>query len=245
MAELTPEQRERRGRLAAMDLTELGRHFRTDKATTHHYTQHYERHLGHLKDREFSLLELGIGGRQRVGKGGASLRMWKWFFPKAQIVGVDIADKSFVRARRIATYQGKQDDEELLSRIHAEHGPFTVIIDDGSHRPAHVRRSFEILFPLLADEGSYVIEDTQASYWPEAGGSEDRHDPTTTMAMVKGLVDGMNYQEFLDESYEPTYTDLHVVAVHCYHNLVFIEKGENREGTRKRAILKRRFGSGS
>ena len=54
------------------------------------------------------------------------------------------------------------------------------------------------------------------------------------MAMVKRLVDGLNFEEFLDETYEPTYTDLNVRAVHCYDNLVVIEKGDNREGSNKR-----------
>jgi len=29
----------------------------------------------------------------------------------------------------------------------------TIVIDDGSHRPAHVIKSFAILFPMLADAG--------------------------------------------------------------------------------------------
>ena len=47
------------------------------------------------------VLELGIGGYARERQGGASLKMWKWFFPRAQIVGVDIEDKSFVDEPRI------------------------------------------------------------------------------------------------------------------------------------------------
>jgi hypothetical protein len=108
------------------------------------------------------------------------------------------------------------------------------VIDDGSHRPPHVIRSFGILFPMLVDGGLYVIEDIQTSYWPQWRGSLDRDDPTTSMAMVKRLLDGLNHEEFLDEDYEPSYTDRHVVAVHCYHNLVVIEKGDNREGSNKR-----------
>ncbi len=54
------------------------------------------------------------------------------------------------------------------------------------------------------------------------------------MAMVRRLLDGLNHEEFLDPAYEPSYTDQHVVAVHCYHNLVLIQKGENLEGTNKR-----------
>ena len=238
--QLTEAQRRRRT-LMAMSLTELAEHFGTDKTGTHFYTPHYERHFGHLRKERFTLLEIGIGGYARDGKGGASLRAWKWFFPRAQIVGLDIEDKSFVRAPRIDTYQGSQDDEALLRRIVEEKGPVKIIVDDGSHRPAHIRETFRVLFPLLEDGGVYAIEDTQTSYWPEWGGSEDLDDPTTTMALVKDLVDGLNYEEYVDESYEPTYTDLNVVAVHCYHNLVFIEKGHNAEGTNRRLVLRQRY----
>lgn len=218
----------------SMDLTQLAQEFGSDKWRTHRYTPHYERHFAHLRDREIVVLELGIGGYQRKRKGGASLRMWKWFFPRAQVVGVDIRDKSFVDEDRITTYQGSQTDRGLMRQIVSRFGPPTIVIDDGSHRSPHVRKSFRILFPMLADGGLYVIEDLQTSYWPLWKGSLDRNHPSTSMAMVKDLLDGLNYEEFLDDAYEPTYTDLHVVAVHCYHNLVIIEKGDNREGTNKR-----------
>lgn len=231
------KKQQRLERLRAMNLTELAQHFRTDKYGVHRYTPHYERHLQHLRSREFTMLEIGIGGYSREGKGGASLRMWKHFFPQAQILGLDIQDKAFVDAPRIQTIQGSQIDEPLLRQIVEEHGPIEVIVDDGSHHPEHIRETFRILFPLLADDGIYAIEDTQTSYWPTWGGSEDRHAPFTTMALVKDLVDGLNYEEYTDEAHQPTYAELHVVAVHCYHNLVFIEKGENREGTNRRRVL--------
>jgi hypothetical protein len=224
---------------SAMSLTELAEEFGSDKWGVHRYTPHYERHFGPLRDREMLVVELGIGGYAREGQGGASLRMWKWFFPRAQIVGVDIQDKSFVDEERITSFQGSQTDRKLMRRIVKQFGPPTIVIDDGSHRPAHVRKSFQILFPLLANGGLYVIEDIQTSYWPQWRGSLDLDDPTTSMAMVKGLLDGLNHEEFLDESYEPTYTDVHVVAVHGYHNLVIIEKGDNREGSNKRTANKK------
>jgi hypothetical protein len=223
------------------DLCALAEHFGTDKWGTHRYAQHYQRHLEHLRRREFALLEIGVGGYRRAGVGGASLRAWERFLPQARIIGLDIEDKSFVDGGRIRTYQGSQDDPELLARMSREAGPFLVVIDDGSHRPLHVRKTFSILFPLLLDGGIYAIEDTQTSYWPERGGSEDRHDPGTSMAMVKDLVDGLNYEEYVDEDYQPTYSDLHVVALHAYHNLVLVEKGTNREGTGRRKLLKARY----
>ena len=221
-------------RLQAMSLTELAQEFGSDKWGVHRYTPHYERHFAPFRDRELVLLELGIGGYAREQQGGASLRMWKWFFPRAQVVGLDIEDKSFVDEARITSVQGSQTNGRLLRRICARFGEPTIVIDDGSHRPAHVIKSFQVLFPLLADGGLYVIEDIQTSYWPQWKGSLDRDDPTTSMAMVKRLIDGLNFEEYLDAAYEPTYTDLNIRAVHCYHNLVVIEKGDNREGSNKR-----------
>jgi hypothetical protein len=45
------------------------------------------------------------------------------------------------------------------------------------------------------------------------------------------------------EPHTPSYTDLNIVQVTCYHNLVFIQKGENREGTQKRDFLTDRYRS--
>lgn len=227
--------------LARMNLNELAEHFKTDKWGAHRYTQHYQRHLEQWRHDAFTFLEIGIGGYAHQGKGGGSLRMWKQFFPKAQIVGLDIEDKSFVAEDRIRVYQGSQADPDVLHRIVADAGSIRVILDDGSHNPAHIRETFRILFPLLEPHGIYIIEDTQTSYWPQWGGSEDLDDPSTTMALVKGLVDGINYEEYVDEAYEPTYTDRHVVGVHVYHNLVIIEKGENAEGTKRRFLLRKTY----
>jgi hypothetical protein len=222
-----------------MTLTELAQEFGSDKWGVHRYTPHYERHFAPFRDREMLVVELGIGGYARERQGGASLRMWKWFFPRAQVVGIDIQDKSFVDEERITSFQGSQTDRGLLRRVVKRFGAPTIVIDDGSHRSPHVRKSFRLLFPMLADGGLYVIEDIQTSYWPQWKGSLDLDDESTSMAMVKALLDGLNHEEFLVEPYEPSYTDRHVVAVHCYHNLVIIEKGDNREGSNKRAANKK------
>jgi demethylmacrocin O-methyltransferase len=236
--------RKRRGRrkasaqLAERDLPSVARHFTTDKWGAHRYAQHYEHHFGRLKNDEFALLEIGIGGYSRERAGGASLRMWKAFFPRAQIIGLDIHDKSFVEEPRIRPYRGSQTDEPLLRTIVDSVENLLVVVDDGSHRPEHVRETFRILFPLLPDGAMYAIEDTQTSYWPRYGGSLDLDDKSTTMGLVKSLVDGLNYEEWREDDYTPSYSDLNVVAVHCYHNLVIIEKGPNCEGTNRKPTRK-------
>lgn len=232
-----------RARDRRRSLTDFAKEHRTDKWGVHFYTPHYERYLGHLRDESFTLLEIGIGGYAHELTGGASLRMWEQFFPHATIVGLDIEDKEFVRTERIHPVLGSQTDEAVLGEIVRTHGAPLVVVDDGSHVPADIIATFGLLFPLLPDGAIYIIEDTQTSYWPENGGREELDAPDTTMAFAKQLLDGLNYEEFTLEGYEPTYTDLNIVALHAHHNLVIVEKGRNQEGTNKfRALAKRYAG---
>jgi hypothetical protein len=210
-------------------LSELAVRHGTDKWGRHRYTPHYEFHLSHLKDESFTLLEIGIGGYQSTRAGGASLRMWKEYFGHAQILGLDIEDKSFVNEARIRAYQGSQVDKEVLRDIVRDAENLRVVIDDGSHRNEHVLTTFADLFPMLPDDAIYIIEDTETSYRENYGGSRDLAAPGTTMNMVKGLLDGLNYVEYTGPGYQPSYSERHVVGVHAYHNLVVIEKGLNDE----------------
>ncbi len=222
-------------------LADLARHFQTDKWGQHRYAQHYQRHLEHLRDEPINLLEIGVGGYTDPARGGESLRMWKAFFPRATIFGLDLHEKSALEEDRIRIFRADQSQPHALRLVAEQIGRLDVVVDDGSHLSPHVRISFDTLFPLLHRDGIYAIEDLQTSYWPEFQGSEDRHDPNTSMALVKDLLDGLNYEEFVDENYEPTYTDLHITEVHAYHNLVFIQKGANTEGTRRRSLLRERY----
>jgi demethylmacrocin O-methyltransferase len=222
-------------------LTELAQKHKTDKWGTHRYTPHYEASLKHLRDERFTLLEIGIGGFKKEGSGGKSLRMWRDFFPKATIVGLDIIDKSYVAGSRIKVYTGDQTDPDLLQRIVNDHPDLKVVIDDGSHVSEHILASFKTLFPLLPLDGIYAIEDTQTSYWPDWGGQVDPEATGTSMHLVKQLIDGLNYEEFLVEGYQPTYTDTHVAAIHAWHNMVVIEKGANNEGSNRDRVHDRPY----
>lgn len=131
----------------------------------HKYAGHYDHHFSRFRHLDnISVLEIGVGGYDDPSKGGESLRMWKEYFPRAQIVGLDYYDKTPLQEDRIRIYQGSQDDAALLKRISEDNGGFDLIIDDGSHCNEHVIASFKILFPLLKMGGIYAIEDLQTSY---------------------------------------------------------------------------------
>jgi tetratricopeptide (TPR) repeat protein len=213
-------------------LVRLAKKFRTDKWGSHFYAQHYHDHFFPLRHRNINLLEIGIGGWNHPLRGGASLRMWKAFFPKGNIFGIDIQDKSAMEEERIRIFQGSQDDDKFLRSVAADIGNIDIIIDDGSHLNQHVINTFKTLFPLLANDGVYVVEDTQTSYWPKFGGtSADLNHPNSMLSFFKGLTDGLNYEELLLPGYSPGYFEQHIVAMHFYHNMVFIYKGENKEGS--------------
>ena len=212
------------------DLVALATLHGTDKWNAHWYCRHYARHFGALRGNALTLLEIGVGGYKDPAAGGESLRMWKDYFPRATIAGVDSEDKRALEEPRIRVFRGSQADPEFLRSVVRELGALDIVVDDGSHRPADILATFQTLFPLLNAEGIYAIEDTQTSYWPEFGGREDDlNDPRTTMGWVKTLLDGLNVAELRGSERAGSYTDRHVVAVHAYHNLVFIQKGLNDE----------------
>lgn len=223
-------------RLYGSDLPRMATHFGTDKNDAHFYAQHYQRHFEPLRKGKLNILEIGIGGYEDPEAGGNSLRMWKAYFPNSRIFGIDIHDKSYHDADRIKTFKGSQVDEDFMRGVAKEIGQIDIIIDDGSHFNEHVIGTFNILFPLLAPTGIYAIEDLQTSYWEDVegtpwGGSSDLNAPFTSMNFLKKLVDGLNYEEVFRDAYEPTYFDKNIVSVHFYHNLAFIYKGSNSEGS--------------
>ena len=218
--------------LLTNDLTVLAKMYGSDKWGSHRYAPHYQWHFKNLRKKRLKILEIGVGGYQDPNSGGASLRMWKTYFPNSSIYSLDIYDKATIEEDRIKIFRGSQNDPDFLRDVVRQMGGLDIVIDDGSHVNEHVITSFRTLFPLLVDGGIYAIEDTQTSYWPKLGGdSYDLNNPNTTMTFVKSLTDGLNYEEIARKDYRPSYLDQNIVSLHFYHNLVFICKGRNNEGS--------------
>jgi demethylmacrocin O-methyltransferase len=206
------------------DLSSLALRFGSDKWGGHHYTPNYERHFTPYRDRPVRVLEIGIGGYEAADLGGASLRMWKHFFPRGSVLGLDIADKSDHDEPRIRTVVGDQSNVDFLTTLNARHGPFDIVIDDGSHLSPHVITTFTTLFPLLRPDGLYVVEDLETSYWPGWKGSTDPADPSTSVGFLKTLVDAVNHQGPAAQE-----VGRDITGAHFYHNMAILEKGANRE----------------
>jgi hypothetical protein len=160
-------------------LTSLANKYGTDKGTkgpssdfsAHNYTDIYEAYLWARRHEALKLLEVGLGvsgeawhadvQRGLNQSGGASVKMWYEFLPKARIYGLDINTATFLDNDRISTHVVDQSDREQLvtfAEKFAEDG-FDVIIDDGSHRPDHQQITLSALFGYLKPGGLYFIED--------------------------------------------------------------------------------------
>ncbi|KQX56332.1 MULTISPECIES: class I SAM-dependent methyltransferase [unclassified Streptomyces] len=215
------------------DLGELSIRYGSDKwASFHWYTAHYARHFAPYRDRPVRVLEIGIGGFDD-DLGGGSLKMWKRYFPRGSVFGLDIYDKTALTEPRLTALVGDQNDPDFLTRLAREHGPFDIVIDDGSHVNEHVRTSFRTLFPYVRPGGLYVIEDLQTAYFTDFGGSAGGvAGPDTSLGLVKELIDDLHHREHREPSVtRPTPTQSTVTGVHAYHNIVFVEKGTNGEDT--------------
>jgi hypothetical protein len=95
------------------------------------------------------------------GKPGASLRVWRDYFPNALIVGADIDRAVLFQEERIQTYYVDQFDKISIKALweQIDGQDFDLMIDDGLHTFDAGRCMFENSIFRLSEEGIYVIED--------------------------------------------------------------------------------------
>ncbi len=188
-----------------------------------HYFSAYERHFARFKDTSCVVLEIGCF------KGG-SLQMWKRYFgPHAEIVGIDIepACKQF-EEDQIRIFIGDQADCAFLAKVIEDVGQPDIIIDDGSHVMRHVNASFDFLYPRLARNGVYLVEDLHTAYWDEYGGGFRKEG--TFIERSKSLIDSLNV--FHSRGAVPVDSfSRSTLSMHFYDSVVVFEKGNHRPTT--------------
>lgn len=201
-------------------LDELAIQYGTDKSSlAHNYVPRYEIYLDSYRDVDFNFLEIGIYN-------GSSLKIWKDYFNKAKIFGIDIEPKSKVYEEdRIQVRIGDQSDPEFLKTVSKEALGFHVIVDDGGHTWKQQIVSFETLFPLLSPGGLYFIEDMHTSY---VNNWNDYH--ISGMEFFKSLVDSVNlygksFVGYTEIGNQPlSYYEKNIDYIHFYKSLIVISK---------------------
>lgn len=157
MRRVRPTDAARLGYFSAnRELDDIGIRVHTDKCSIlHNYLDKYEMFLRPYRQKSFSFLELGVFL-------GASIALWKSYFPHAEIYGVDIdpACKRYEEERvHIVTADLSQDEDvKALREIHP-----AIIIDDASHYWSHQIKAMCQLYSCLPSGGIYIIEDLETS----------------------------------------------------------------------------------
>lgn len=189
----------------------------------HHYIPLYERYLSQYRGTGFRFLEIG------VAKGG-SLQLWRKFFgPEAQIFGVDINENCRAFDGQDGQVRiGSQDDPEFLRSVVEEMGGIDVVLDDGSHMMPHIKKSLEVLFPLLEDGGLYLIEDLHTSYYRGFGGGRGNKD--NFFNQIRDMIDDMHRWYYPGEPPHPEFEGK-VSAIHVHDSMVVLEKNEGHPPT--------------
>ncbi len=86
--------------------------------------------------------------------------MWRDYFQKATIVGIDVSnDSKQSEDDRIKIEIGDQGNTDFLKQIGDKYTSFDIILDDGSHDEHHQILGFQVLGKYLKRGGIYVIED--------------------------------------------------------------------------------------
>jgi hypothetical protein len=139
-------------------LCKLAYKYGTDKCPKlrrHEYTPYYYKLFKNKRNSINKVLEMGIGL-----KNGASLKMWRDFFPNALIYGADNNPLAIVQGKRIKSYlcdlTKEEDIKQLVKKVGSD---VDIFVDDGNHIRNHQVYLARTILPLLKDDVIYIIED--------------------------------------------------------------------------------------
>jgi hypothetical protein len=194
------------------ELTYLADKFGTDKGTlfsSHGYTRIYKRLFDRIRYNELTLVEIGLhrlDADQRRASNAAegvttaaalsapSLEMWRVYFPRAHIYGLDIDDFSKVRIQNCTIMRGDMSSHKDLGRLTRTIGkPIDILIDEASHLSHHQQIALGSVFPHIRSGGIYIIEDL---HWQDPT-LERENVPKTRDILRRLQIDGVLESPFM------------------------------------------------
>lgn len=181
-----------------------------------HYFPIYERHFKDFVNKSVLMFEIGVFQ-------GGSMKMWKKYLgPFATIVGIDIDPEcKKYEDQQCEVCIGDQTDFKFLSSIIKEFGRPDIVLDDGGHRMEEMSNTFKFLYPLLNNNGVYMVEDTHTCYWDEYGGGLKKED--SFIEKAKAMIDELNAYHIRDCDMVNDFTR-ETFSVSFYDSVVAFEK---------------------
>lgn len=214
--------------LSCQSLRDLGQTYGTDKVP-HGFCDIYEQLFSTMRPRVTKMLEIGVFF-------GASLCMWRDWFPQAVIHGADHftgqqgngrffehADKFYQevtsgRHPRIELHQLDQSKREDLVRFAAanQEATFDLVLDDASHLMRDQQQTLGLLFRLVKPGGYYVIEDLHSSNGLDYDVDPDKSNSTLLMIQAALAGEGWHsrYLHAEEESFLHDHVDLASTAIY-------------------------------
>jgi hypothetical protein len=136
---------------------------------SHTYADYYSQLFSHCRNSVTKVFECGLGTNNPEllssmgihGKPGASLRVWRDYFPNAIIYGADIDKDVLFEEERIKTFYMDQLNPKSIKEYWEIVGEdnFDFMLDDGLHTFEAGSSLFNNSIGKLSKLGTYVIED--------------------------------------------------------------------------------------
>ena len=159
---------------AKTNLCEIGKKYDTDKSSQrsnvtdlrhcHPYTLYYDELFKNKINDKLEIAELGI-------LDGASLLMWKEYFPQANIYGfeynlklINNFKRKFNNERVFLSQLNVSSKESIVNAFHALNVMYDIIIEDTTHQFDDQIRVIESVHPFLKPGGILIIEDIFKRY---------------------------------------------------------------------------------
>ena len=203
------------------DLIEIGKEYPSSKNWTG-FLEIYSNYFKDYKNKQINILEIGVDK-------GDSLKIWRKYFTKANICGIDIADIDF-QIEGVEVFKADQSHKESLKLICDKYKNFDIIIDDGGHYSKQILISLNFLFDYLNNDGLYIVEDLQTSYMPRYGGSRyNLNKKGTSMNYLKSIADSINYEHLDKPFFKKNKFDGLVKYIHFYQNIAILKKGKSKK----------------
>jgi len=185
----------------------------------HDYIKRYNFHFENIRHDVKKILEIGVYH-------GRSLKVWKEYFPNAEIYGIDIDPncKKF-EDDRTKIIICDQNDEQQLKKVSENLRDFDIILDDGSHKYLHIIKTFSFLYSCLKQDGYYVVEDIINNYkclnffLRYAYGIN--YFPTDTATVTEPGFSSINIKNLDDIK--------NTVGINVYRHIIFLKRGFNPE----------------
>ena len=166
---------------------------------------------------------------------GASSKLWRSYFPQAEIRQADNNADCVAKYQpsltelEIGAVTGDQADVKTLfswiNQTNAKDDPFDAIVDNGGHTNMQIFNSFDVLFRnALRPGGIYIIEDLQVARSRPYVDGDRQH---VMIDVIKGWIEAivMGYEPSEDDYVPPKFPlPARVRSIDCWPSAFVITK---------------------